>query len=252
MPVMTMRGGLMLLYHMGTSDAMTKVARMFVWAGGGMFVASLAVCAYHYLVVWGRPVAPRGPESRAAELAVDFVLMTLFAVHHSVFARARVKIWLASLVAQPLLRSVYVWIASALLILVCVLWRPVGGNLYQVAGAGAAAHAGLQLAGVGLIACAVAGLDPLELAGIHPSPGLEALTITGVYHWVRHPLYLGWMLAVFGTAHMTGDRLAFAVLTSIYLVVAVPWEERSLVRTFGESYVRYQRAVRWRIIPFIY
>jgi protein-S-isoprenylcysteine O-methyltransferase Ste14 len=69
---------------------------------------------------------------------------------------------------------------------------------------------------------------------------------------MRHPLYFGWMLAVFGTPHMTGDRLAFAVMTTVYLIAAVPLEERSLRRSFGEDYARYARAVRWRMIPFIY
>lgn len=244
---------------------MTRLERLFVWTGGAMFVTSLAVCAYHYLVVWGRPVVrvvalgrrdtyymAGGHVIPLAELAVNVVLLTLFALHHSVFARERVKTWLTRVVPAPLLRSVYVWIASVLLILVCVLWRSVGGDVYRVAGPRAIAHAGLQLAGVWVIARAVAGLDPLELAGIRPRTRVEALTITGVYGWVRHPLYLGWMLAVFGAAHMTGDRLAFAVITSIYLAVAVPWEEQSLVRSFGESYRQYRRAVRWRILPFIY
>ena len=57
---------------------------------------------------------------------------------------------------------------------------------------------------------------------------------------------------VFGAAHMTADRLAFAVLTSAYLVVAIPWEERALERAFGVQYVTYRRSVRWRVIPFVY
>jgi len=90
------------------------------------------------------------------------------------------------------------------------------------------------------------------LAGIRPSSGSDGLQMGGPYRLVRHPLYSGWMLAAFGAAHMTGDRLAFAVLTSLYLMIAIPWEERSLVRSFGESYRRYQQQVRWRMIPFIY
>ena len=69
---------------------------------------------------------------------------------------------------------------------------------------------------------------------------------------VRHPLYSGWMLATFVTPHLTGDRLAFAALTSIYLVIAMPWEERSLRAAFGEAYARYAAEVAWRVIPFIY
>jgi protein-S-isoprenylcysteine O-methyltransferase Ste14 len=60
------------------------------------------------------------------------------------------------------------------------------------------------------------------------------------------------VLVVFATPHLTGDRLAFATLSTAYLMVAVPWEERSLVGAFGDDYIRYQRDVRWRMIPFIY
>jgi protein-S-isoprenylcysteine O-methyltransferase Ste14 len=99
----------------------------------------------------------------------------------------------------------------------------------------------------------VAEIDPLELAGIRmPDDRTETLQIAGPYRIVRHPLYLGWMLCAFGTNHLTGDRLAFAVMTSLYLVIAIPWEERSLVESYGGEYIRYQRQVRWRVIPFIY
>jgi protein-S-isoprenylcysteine O-methyltransferase Ste14 len=57
---------------------------------------------------------------------------------------------------------------------------------------------------------------------------------------------------VFGSAHMTGDRLLFAALSTFYLIVAIPWEERSLVAAFGQAYVRYAERVRWRMIPYLY
>jgi protein-S-isoprenylcysteine O-methyltransferase Ste14 len=60
------------------------------------------------------------------------------------------------------------------------------------------------------------------------------------------------LLAVFGAAHMTADRLTFAVITTGYLLVAIPWEERSLLATFGEPYARYQQTVQWRVIPYVY
>jgi protein-S-isoprenylcysteine O-methyltransferase Ste14 len=110
----------------------------------------------------------------------------------------------------------------------------------------------VQLAGLLLIAGAVRAIDALELAGIRTHSRSDSLQITGPYHLVRHPLYLGWMLATFGPAHMTGDRLAFAAISAFYLVIAVPFEERSLAADFGDAYRRYQVLVRWRIVPYVY
>jgi methanethiol S-methyltransferase len=226
-------------------------SRSFAWAGGVLFVTSLAVCAWTYLVRFGRAAAPGGTRA----FLWDTALVGIFACHHSLFARARVKRWLRA-IPEPLARSVYVWIASLLLIAVCRLWRPIGGEWYDASGPRAVAHAAIQISGLALIALAVASLDPLELAGIRQAIGgparHEPLLVAGPYRWVRHPLYLGWMLALFAAPHMTADRLAFAALTSLYLVVAVPWEERSLRRSFGDAYADYQRQVRWRIVPFVY
>jgi len=69
---------------------------------------------------------------------------------------------------------------------------------------------------------------------------------------VRHPIYLGWMLVVFGAPTMTTNRMLFAAVSSCYLLVAIPWEERSLVAEFGEAYRAYRRQVRWRILPGVW
>src|SRR5204863_2523936 len=132
------------------------------------------------------------------------------------------------------------------------LWQPVGGTAYTVTGWRAIAHAAVQLSGIVLIARSVAKIDALQLAGIKPAAGRDALQIGGPYQWVRHPVYLGWLLAVFGAAHMTADRLTFAIITTGYLLIAIPWEERALRATFGDPYARYQQAVRWRVIPYVY
>jgi len=228
--------------------------RAFVWAGGGVFVASLAFCAASYALRWS---IPDGDGWRA--VAFDTLLVSVFAAHHSVFAREGVKRWLARRVPDRLLRSVYVWTASLLLFATCAAWRPIGYELFRMGGALVWLLALVQLLGVWLSVLAVRGLDPLELAGIRhsslesrPATNDQRLTTHGPYRLVRHPLYLGWMLIVFGAAHMTGDRLAFAVLTSGYLLVAIPWEEQSLVRSWGDEYRRYRQQVRWRVIPFIY
>ena len=233
-----------------------------------MFVGSLAFCAVSYFLMWSR--ADGGGWTA---LAFNALLVSIFAAHHSIFARENVKSWLVRRVPERLLRSVYVWTASLLLLGTCAAWRPIGRELFHTTGVGSWFHAAVQLLGIWMIARAVRGLDPLELAGIRQSPvdsrqstvnsrqstvgrGLTAddrrLTTDGPYRLVRHPLYLGWILLVFGAAHMTGDRVAFAALTTAYLLIAIPWEERSLVQSWGDQYLRYQRLVRWRVIPFIY
>jgi protein-S-isoprenylcysteine O-methyltransferase Ste14 len=193
-----------------------------------------------------------GPFGGWSAVAFDVLLFSAFALHHSLFARPSIKARLERLVPPSLIRSTYVWAASVLLVLVCLFWRPVGGTLYHVALPWLALTAAVQLTGFMLIARAVRAIDALELAGIRRSGQPQALQITGPYHLVRHPLYLGWMLLVFAIAHMTADRLVFAALSSLYLIAAVPWEERSLEREFGDSYKRYKEAVRWRIVPYLY
>jgi protein-S-isoprenylcysteine O-methyltransferase Ste14 len=222
--------------------------RIFVWTGGGLFVGSLAFCAYSYLIRWSDGGAGGG----AAAVIVDTLLLTVFAAHHSLFARERVKRWLARHVPGTLLRSVYVWTAALLLIGSCAFWQPIGGDVFLVHGVRIALHVVVQLLGVWLIARSVATIDPLDLAGIRSRNAAERLQVAGPYRLVRHPLYFGWVLLVFGASHMTSDRLTFAVVTTLYLAIAIPWEERSLTEAFGADYERYKRQVRWRMVPYIY
>ncbi len=227
--------------------------KLVAWLGGAIFVGSLALLAGWYFWWLGRNVRGDGLPA----LAVDAALVTLFASHHSLFARESVKQRLA-FIPPSMIPSFYVWVASLLLIAVPGFWMPIGGDVYQVKGPAAVLFAGVQAAGLWITSRAVSGLDPLELAGIRQVIGpagrrrTRGLQVTGPYRLVRHPLYFGWVLMFFGAAHMTLDRLAFAGLTTMYLVMAVPWEERSLRQSFGEDYVSYTRQVRWRIVPYLY
>ncbi len=216
--------------------------------GGGAFVASLAYCAWTYLVKWR---AARAPGFSPGALAVDLLLFTLFATHHSVSARDSVKSWIASIAGENGVRTVFVWSASALLALVCAAWRPVGPLIYRSSAGFAGVHVAIQLGGLWLVVDAVRRIDPLELAGIHP-PTTAPLQTSGSFAFVRHPLYTGWILMVFGAGTLTADRLAFAAISSAYLIIAIPWEEASLRRQFGLAYDEYSRRVRWRVIPFVY
>ena len=111
---------------------MKRQERAFVWFGGALFVASLATCAWRFLITWSNSSARS--QARWPSLVANALLFVIFAAHHSLFAREGVKTWLATFVPERLLRSVYVWVASLLLLIVCVLWQPVGGNVYVVTG----------------------------------------------------------------------------------------------------------------------
>jgi protein-S-isoprenylcysteine O-methyltransferase Ste14 len=234
-----------------SSSSATRLERGFVWLGGVLFVASLTATVYVYAFGW---TASRfGRPTLWPALAANTAWFLAFALHHSLFAREGVKQWVARHVPERLVRSVYVWIASLLWLGVIAAWQPLGGVVFEQANDVARmSHAAVQAAGLLLIAASVGVIDALELAGIRSSPRPAGLQARGPYRLVRHPLYLGWILAVFGAASMTFDRLVFAVMTTAYLVVAIPWEERSLERAFGDAYERYKARVRWRVIPWVW
>ena len=230
-------------------------ARTFAWAGGAAFAASLAFCGWFIAVTLQRPAAALSRAATARAIVIDVLLFGLFAAHHSLAARLNLKRWIARWTGPGLERSLYVWLASVLLALTCACWQRIPGTLYRTSGAASALLTAVELAGVWLTVAAARVMDPLELAGIRQmrrqtAPGV--LQIVGPYHLVRHPLYLGWMLIVFAAPVMTASRLLFAIVSSGYLVLAIPWEERALVRTFGDEYRRYREKVRWRVVPTIY
>jgi protein-S-isoprenylcysteine O-methyltransferase Ste14 len=115
----------------------------------------------------------------------------------------------------------------------------------------------VQLTAIVIIGRATAALNALELAGVRQleRQALDKpvhLNTSGVYGLVRHPIYLGWVMFVFGAPRMTTDRAVFAIISTLYLALAVPLEERSLVQAFGEAYSRYSDKVRWKIVPGVY
>ena len=231
------------------------MARVLAWTGGVLFVASLLYTVYFYGVTLADAV-PRPATPVSVAVATNLVLFGIFAAHHSIFARGATKRWIERVIPARLERSFYVWIASLLLIAVWTLWRLVEGALYDIETVWKWPMYALQLAGVHLTLRAAGFLDFLELAGIRqlePQATSEPVFRTdGPFGLVRHPIYLGWMLMTFATPAMTLNRLIFAVITTGYLVVAIPWEERSLVHAFGDRYRRYQSIVRWRLIPGVW
>jgi methanethiol S-methyltransferase len=232
-----------------------RVARTTAWLGGAVFVLSLAFFVWSYGVRFGRSRPANGSPDMAAALAVNALLFTVFALHHSVMARSGAKAWLARVVPQALERSVYVWIASVIFVVTCAAWREIPVVLYDVPWPVRGACLGLQGWGVWLTLRSAGVIDPLELAGIRQVLGRvrpPSFKVFGPYHLVRHPIYLGWALMTFGAPLMTGTRLSFAVISTAYLMIAIPFEERSLIDVFGHEYRAYQARVRWRMVPGVY
>ena len=222
--------------------------------GGVLFVLSLACGIWSYTRLFG---AVASAPSAAAPVAIDFALFTVFALHHSFFARRGLRTRIAAALPAGLERSVYVWVASAMFIVVCLLWRAVPGEYWRVGWPESVVLIGLQLSGVWITEVASRQLDVFSLAGIRQVESPVArrpavLVETGWYRLVRHPIYFGWVLMVWPTPHMTGTRLAFAAISTGYLAAAIPFEERSLRRDFGDDYARYAATVKWRMIPFLY
>lgn len=235
------------------------IARAFTAAGGLLFALSIGYFLWFYLFGLDR----RTPaDDTAAALTFNVALFTIFGLHHSVFARTPIRSWMARNVSPRLERAVYVWIASVAFGAVCLWWRAAGDPLWAADGGARLALRTLQFGGVAFTLWAARALDALSLAGIRqldaplPSSGIEtsagSLQDTGPYGLVRHPIYLGWLLIVWPAPTMTPSHLAFAAVSTAYLVIATIFEERTLHETFGPAYADYARRVRRKFVPGVY
>jgi methanethiol S-methyltransferase len=191
-------------------------------------------------------------------LIVNLLLMSLFAVQHSVMARKPFKRWWTQYVPQSIERSTYVLLASLALILLFWQWQPMPAVVWQVADpAIAAAITGLSLLGWLLVLTSTFLINHFELFGLHQvvnnlagRPMSEARFKTPVlYKVVRHPLYLGFIIAFWAAPVMTAGHLLFAAVTTAYIFVGIVLEERDLTEAFGDEYRRYRERVSM-IVPF--
>ena len=227
--------------------------RTFAWAGAALFAASLAFFAWCYFGVFGEAAAGR---DLMRPIALNVMLFSAFALHHSIVARTGAKALITRVVPPQLERATYVWIASLMFIAVCAWWQPVPGVVWRAGGTAAWTLRGLSLIGAWLTLQSAAMLDMFELAGTRPFMKPRAddgeVKAHGPYALVRHPIYLAWLFLVWTPTAMTGTRLVFAAVSTAYLVVAIPFEERSLRAALGPKYAAYAARVRWRLVPGVY
>jgi protein-S-isoprenylcysteine O-methyltransferase Ste14 len=232
------------------------LGRVLAWLGGVAFVVALVYFAYVYVIRFGASdTLRRAPADVTRRVLMNIGLFTVFALHHSAMARSGAKQWIQRHVPPPLERSLYVWVASALFVLTCARWQEVPGTVWALPAPWHVAGWAAQACGVWLTIDATRAIDALELAGIRQvtrRPSDDTLQARGAYRWVRHPIYLGWILFTFGAPVMTATRFTFACVSAAYILIAIPLEERSLVSSFGQSYTAYQQRVRWRMVPWLY
>jgi len=219
----------------------------------GMFFATF-LYAIGFLGNFGVPKSiDSGPEdSTLTALAIDGGLLALFALQHSIMARPWFKRAWTKIVPEPVERSTYVLFSSLALLLTFWQWRPIGLVVWDTADTTAEGVI-YAIYGLGVLTVLLSSLliNHFDLFGLRQVwlylnrreyTHLEFRT-PFFYRFVRHPLYVGWLLTFWAAPVMTVAHLFFAIMTTAYILTAIRFEEADLVSSHGEKYRRYREEV---------
>jgi len=229
----------------------------------GVFAYVLFLAIFLYLIGFiGDFIVPKAINSGAEgpvlqAVLIDLGLLGLFAVQHTIMARSGFKKWLIRFIPVAIERSLFVFVTNLILIATVWLWRPLPGVLWKLDGVAATGMWVLFFVGWGIVLLSTFLIDHFDLVGLkqtffyatrRPYNGPEFKEHL-LYKVIRHPLMLGFLVAFWATPIMTMSRFFFATVCTVYVLLALYIEERTLVELHGDDYRAYQQRVRM-LLPF--
>lgn len=234
---------------------MSRTTRGAVLAYGALCY-SIFFVTFLYLIGWvTNRVVPASidsdePGHLGVALAVDAALIAIFGIQHSVMARPGFKAVITRFVPRPVERATYVLASSAAFVLLFAAWQPIPTALWSVQGTLATALEAGALVGFGMVLVTTFLIDHFDLFGLRQvylawrgRPYTEKRFVTpGPYRYIRHPLYVGWLIAFWSAPTLTVGHALLAAGMTAYILVAIRYEERDLLAALGEPYRRWRAA----------
>ena len=237
--------------------------RLTIFLYGTLGYVAFLVTFLYAVGFIGNFAVPKSMDSPAAgswqaSMLIDLGLLSLFALQHSIMVRPAFKRLLTRIVPAEAERSTYVLASSLALLLLFWKWRPLGGTVWAVQNnLGASLLYAAYAFGWVLVLLATVVINHFDLFGLRqvwlhlrgrPQSAVKLATPL-LYRVVRHPLYVGWITVFWSTPVMTVSHLLFALATTLYILVAIPLEERDLIAKHPE-YIDYRRQVPM-IVPVL-